>query len=227
MFDLAQEIRDWREHEIRRSSLSLRELDELEDHLRARIDLELELDAQLTAARAFAIARDALGGGRTLSKEFARAGALRWHRVLLLGWAMFTFSFLLPTLRFEFSYESVQVWSLKGYEVFWAALTEGGLRYALCNLAMLLTFPALCRGRVTGGRWLAGAIALTGTSIFAKGLSLSLGSGSSWASLQSGYFAWATSFVCVAVGLWLRGRGWAPARVERLRASIQKTVIFR
>lgn len=218
MSDLDREVRRWRQREIRRSSLSPRELDELEDHLRARIDLELELDTRLAAARAFAIARDALGGSRALSKEFARAGALRWHRVLLLGWAMFTLSFLLPTLRFEFTYESVQVLSLTGYEVFRAAVTEGGFRHALCNLAMLLTLPAVWRGRVSGGLWLAGSIGLMGLYILETGLSLPRGSGGFSASLQVGYFVWATSFVCAAVGLWLRERDWAPTRAERLEA---------
>ena len=210
MFDLDREVQRWREHQVRRSSLSPRELDELEDHLRARVDLELELDAGLTPARAFALAREELGTGAALSKEFARAGALRWHRILVFGWAMFALSFLLPTLRFEFSYESVQVWSLTGYEAFWAAVTEGGFRHALCNVAMLLTLPALWHGRVRGGRWLAGGIGLMGLYILETGFSLPRGSGSFSASLQLGYFVWATSFVCAAVGLWLRARDWAP-----------------
>ena len=224
MSDLDGEIRRWREHDARTSSLSPRELDELEDHLRARIELELELDAQLTAARAFAIARDELGAGPALSREFARAGALRWHRVLLFGWAMFALSFLLPTLRFEFAYESGRLWSLKGHEVFWAAVTEGGLRDALCNLVMLLTLPALWRAPVTRGRWMAGVVALTGLSILAKGLSLAFGSGSSSASLQTGYFVWAVSFVCVGVGLWLRERRLGVGRATtRLSPAAEET----
>ena len=82
----------------RRSSLSAREVDELEDHLRARIELELELDAGLVPARAFAVARDDIGEATTLSREFARAGTPRWRKLLVAGWAMFAVSWFLPTL---------------------------------------------------------------------------------------------------------------------------------
>ncbi|MYH50874.1 MAG: hypothetical protein F4151_15460 [Gammaproteobacteria bacterium] len=218
MCELDREIRRWRRQEMRRSSLSPRELDELEDHLRARVELELELDARLTPARAFAIARDGLGETSVLSREFARAGAVRWRRALGYGWALFALSFLLPALRFEFTHEPVQVLSLTGYEVFWAAVTEGGFRHALCNLAMLLTLPALWRGRVRGGRWLAGGIGLMGLYLLATGLSLPRGGGGFSASLQVGYLVWAASFVCAAVGLWLRAREWVPTTAERPEA---------
>ena len=42
MFDLEKEVRRWLANQERGSSLSVRELDELEDHLRALIDLELQ-----------------------------------------------------------------------------------------------------------------------------------------------------------------------------------------
>ena len=61
MFDLEKELRRWREREERGSSLLALELDELEDHLRARIDLELQLNPTLAPARAFRVARDELG----------------------------------------------------------------------------------------------------------------------------------------------------------------------
>ena len=54
MFDLDTEVRRWRERQERKSSLSPRELDELEDHLRARVDLELEINATLAPRRAVA-----------------------------------------------------------------------------------------------------------------------------------------------------------------------------
>ena len=44
MFDLDAEVRRWRNHAEGKSSLSPREVDELEDHLRARFDLELEVE---------------------------------------------------------------------------------------------------------------------------------------------------------------------------------------
>ncbi len=41
MSDVDGRIRRWRARQERKSFLSPRELDELEDHLRARVDLEL------------------------------------------------------------------------------------------------------------------------------------------------------------------------------------------
>ena len=99
MFDLDRQVLRWREREERNSSLSPRELDELEDHLRARVDLELELNAVLAPADAFAIARRELGEAAALSKEFAKAGKPRWRRWLVAGWAMFAASFVLPVVE--------------------------------------------------------------------------------------------------------------------------------
>lgn len=61
-----------------------------------RADLELELNAGLAPARAFAIARRELGEPAALSKEFARAGRPRWRRWLVAGWAMYAASAALP-----------------------------------------------------------------------------------------------------------------------------------
>ena len=61
MFELDREVRDWRTRVERSSSLSARELDELEDHLRARVDLELQLNPALTSAKALAVAVGGLG----------------------------------------------------------------------------------------------------------------------------------------------------------------------
>ena len=96
MFDLEKELRRWREREERGSSLSARDLDELEDHLRAWIDLELQLNPKLAPARAFKVARDELGEPAAVSREFAKAGKPRWRRLLVAGWALFGVSFLLP-----------------------------------------------------------------------------------------------------------------------------------
>ena len=81
MFDVDGEIRRWRKRQERQTSLSPRELDELEDHLRARTRLELELNAALAPERAFAIARQALGEADEVSREFAKAGKPRWAAV--------------------------------------------------------------------------------------------------------------------------------------------------
>ena len=96
MFDMEKAVRRWREREEPGSSLSARELDELEDHLRARIDLELQLNPKLAPARALRAARDELGEPAAVSREFARAGKPRWRRLLVAGWALSGVSFLLP-----------------------------------------------------------------------------------------------------------------------------------
>jgi len=98
MFDLETALRDWRAHMERGTVLSPREVDELEDHLRALIDLELELDGALTPARAFSLARCDIGEPTTLSREFARAGKPRWRRLLLAGCGLFSASWLLPAV---------------------------------------------------------------------------------------------------------------------------------
>lgn len=96
MFAAEKEVRRWREEVERRSSLSPREIDELEDHLRARVELEMELEPALGPARALAIARGELVRAVDLSREFARAGKSTWRRWMAAGWALFGVSFALP-----------------------------------------------------------------------------------------------------------------------------------
>ena len=50
-FDLDAQVAEWRRWQERTSSLSPRELDELEDHLRAHVDLEVELNPGLGLPR--------------------------------------------------------------------------------------------------------------------------------------------------------------------------------
>ena len=101
-FDLDAAARDWRSTLQHRGTLSPRELDELEDHLRARIELERQLDPALAADRALAMATDDLGDTAALAKEFDKAGMRRWRRLLVAGWALFAASFFLPVVRLEF-----------------------------------------------------------------------------------------------------------------------------
>ena len=96
MSDFERALSEWRSQEARKSSLSPCELDELEDHLRARVDLELELDVARAPSEAFALACEEVGDLGALSKEFARAGAVRWRRLLSAGWALFGVSCFLP-----------------------------------------------------------------------------------------------------------------------------------
>ena len=96
MSDFERALSEWRSQEACKSSLSPCELDELEDHLRVRIELELELDSSRSPSEAFALACAEVGDLGALSREFARAGAIRCRRLLSAGWALFGASFFLP-----------------------------------------------------------------------------------------------------------------------------------
>ena len=221
MFDLETAVQDWRERQVRSSSLSPREVDELEDHLRARIDLELELDAGLVPARAFAVARDDIGEAKTLSREFARAGTPRWRKLLVAGWAMFAASFFLPT--FGTNFFSYQSWD-SGYQLVWDMLSDGAVHFMLPNLGMLVTLNLL-RDPRPRGRWierfLRGA-GLTGIGMGLLGLWILVramqSGGMGIFMLGIGYWMWTASLICMAVALRGRTREWTSAKPQRVTA---------
>ena len=222
MFDLDAEVRRWRERRERQSSLSPRELDELEDHLRARVDLEMEVNRVLAPERAFAIARRGLGKSAALEKEFAKAGKPRWRRWLVAGWAVFAASFALPVVP-NSPWEG---WAL-GWEAAWVTLGLSVLEprealievplatlSGLTNLLMLSTLLQLRPVRPLRTRWLAGLVG--GAALL--NLQWLLG----WAEpaalpplgMGIGYWAWTASFFCVAAALWMRARELKPATPE-------------
>lgn len=228
MFDLEKAVRKWRRGLERGSSLSTRELDELEDHLRARAELETHLNPGLQPARAFATARDELGEGAAVSREFAKAGEPRWRRLLLAGWALFGVSFLLPT--FSVSGAGLPVGTPQyGLEVFWNLLRNSGeppnlLAALIPNLVLVLTLPALLGkpgGRRRGLRW---AVTTIGLLTLAMGFLLPTITiaGNGWEPVFArpgiGFWAWSLSFFCAACALRLRDRGRATARVAESTA---------
>lgn len=212
MFEFEQEVRRWRSALDRRSSLSPRELDELEDHLRARVDLELELDAALAPTEAFAIARRDLGEPKVLSREFARAGRPRWKPLLAGALALYAASILLPVLHLQLLPVSwgFEAWVPRGYELL------ADIELLPLNLPMLLMLPLIWRKRRLKGTWLAATLGIIGASAvgFAAAALISDGPGA-LAALRLGYWAWAASFVLASVALWLRRRGWASARPKK------------
>lgn len=230
MFDLDVEVRRWRERRERQSSLSPRELDELEDHLRARVDLEMEINRVLAPERAFAIARRELGKPAALENEFAKAGKPRWRRWLVAGWAMFAVSFVLPVVRDVFSDGWVPGWAaaIIPFSLFFAfgdlpSLGEvlpvlPALLSSLTNLLMVATLLELRPVRSRRTRWLAGLVG--GAAVL--NLQWLIG----WAEpvvlpplgMGIGYWMWVTSFFSVAGGLWMRSREWAPATPKRVSA---------
>ncbi|MYC89446.1 MAG: hypothetical protein F4X22_14600 [Gemmatimonadales bacterium] len=224
MFELDTEVRNWRTKLERGSSLSARELDELEDHLRARVTLEIELNPALAPAEALAIAREELGQPKAISSEFARAGQPRWRRIMWAAWALYAASFLLPTVVTSGVVSpsgGVVDFTAYGYEFFVRVFREGELGpplvVLLLNLPMLMTLPVLWRSRRWKVPWL--LIGAVGVGTLGFGI-LSLGwpptimadgaGGPGY--LGPGYWAWSASCVCAAAALWLRRRNWASAR---------------
>ena len=208
MFEFETEVRRWRRALDRRSSLAPRELDELEDHLRARVDLELELDATLAPTEAFAIARRDLGEPKALSREFARAGRPRWKLLLAGASALYAASLLLPVLHIPLPWGDP--FTMRGYEMF----TDG--ESILVNLPMLLVLPFIWRFRRSKGTWLAGILGVIGASTLGLGAAAVIDIGSdAWATLRPGYWAWAASFLFASAALWRRRRGWASARPKK------------
>ncbi len=219
MFELDREVRNWRTRVERRSSLSARELDELEDHLRARVDLELELNPALAVGEALAIATEELGQPTAISREFAKAARPRWRHLMLTGWVLYAASFLLPAYRY-----SRHELTTYGYEIIpeLVGLTTSGPAWAvgvlwLPNLIMLMTLPAFRRLRPSRRAWTAWIVGATGA------LPLSLGLvrfGNPGAPFHSGigFWVWCASFVVVATALWFRSRGWASVQPKKSTA---------
>lgn len=207
MFDLDKATVLWRRRLERHSGLGPREVDELEDHLRARVELELELNAGLTPARAFRRARRELGESKALSREFAKSGQPRWRQLLVAGWALFAVSVFLPVWEmFTIEY---------GYRAFWD-------RWPIC-LPMLLTLWTAWRGNPAKRRalvWLntaaAGYLLLVGVDELVRGnITIIEGGTVRQGRFFIGYWTWSISQILVTTGLWLGRRRWVSAKAER------------
>ena len=243
MSDLDRKVRRWRQREIRRSSLSPRELDELEDHLRTRVDLEMQLNAALSPHLAFALAQDELGGGRALARQFARAGRPRWRRLMATAGALFAASFLLPVFASGFQTADGML-PRYGVEAILRLLADGELPATLLalgpNLLMVVTLLGVSRSGRSWDRWLRRLLGFVGLVLLLIGVanllwpaSVSLNGGPPFhwpapspgtgtvhfqAFLGMGYWAWAVSFACAAAALWIRNREWASAEPRRASA---------
>ncbi|MDE2794477.1 MAG: hypothetical protein OXL34_06620 [Gemmatimonadota bacterium] len=221
MFDLEKAILGWRDSREREGSLSPRELDELEDHLRAHVDLELELDAALAPERAFAIARHELGRATVLSREFAKAGKPRWRRWLFAGWGMYAASWFLPVYElFGTTYGYEMLGELTGDRA------DAAIFLAM-NLAMVMTLPVLRRRRLSRNRWLRRWVG--GVGLGAVGMVIAA---IVWGSIDTGgvgwlhpfpflvgSWTWIASFLCVAKALRLRAKEWRSANPGEVLAS--------
>lgn len=242
MFELETEITTWRRKVERGSSLSPREVDELEDHLRARFDLELEMTPERSPSRVFSTVCDELGEAAALSKEFAKAGRRRWRPVLLAAWAMFVTSFFLPVstwvetgLLDSNALAVLASASQRPYEflrdLMTALVTMGdvpsmvwfGAAVLLPNLPLLMTLPTLLGSRRPDRRWLRRILGGMGAVLLGLGM-LRVVSPAPFpyeeaaVALQyagAGYWLWSASFALAAAALWLRRRGWATARPKK------------
>lgn len=215
MFELEPEVRKWRTGLERRSSLSARELDELEDHLRARVSLELDLNPALPPAKAFTAAVSALGEPKAISQEFAKAGRPRWRSLFLTGWALYAASFLLPA------------WGIPGgipsrpdadsttyaYEMLTQLPVGGQVMFLLSNLIMLLTLPALRRPRPSRKLWWAWLVGATGAFPFGVGV-FRVVDGGMGLYPYVGFWLWSASFLLVATALWRRKRDGASVQSD-------------
>lgn len=220
MFDLEAEVLRWRERQERTSSLSAAELDELEDHLRARVNLEMELMVVPNRRRAFALARDGLGESTALSSEFAKAGTPRWRKLLIAGWAMFGASFLLPVrvlhltdeAWFQFPDEALVQ---NGYRIFWSYASDLSL-LVLPSLMLLVTIPTLWNAGHARSRWLRRLLGVTGMAFLALGVVHTLLFDAmpflpgTFTSLGLGFWLWASSLLVAAIALQLRARHLGP-----------------
>ena len=226
MFRLDDEIRGWRESLEGRGWFSPRELDELEDHLRAHAARELRLDPGADAARMVEIAaRRELGEPRALFREFERSETPSWRRLLLAGWGLYALSFLLPgfgAVGFGPSHPASGT-SGPGYEFLRLALENGWILPLLLNLPMVLTLPTLGRARGSLDGWLrivigAAAVSALGLGVFNLLRPLPLlvdGDRFMYGHLGTAYWVWSASFALVAASLWLRDREWVSGRPRK------------
>lgn len=226
MFRLDDEVRGWREGLEDRGWFSPRELDELEDHLRAHTARQLQPNPGIDIARTLeTAAREEFGEPTALFREFEKSERPSWRPLLLAGWGLYALSLVLPGfggVGFGPSRTGFGM-SAPGYELLRLALENGWILLPLLlNLPMVLTLPAIGRARGRLDRWLRLVTGAVGASAVGFGVFNLLrplplpvdGDRFMYGHLGTAYWAWAASFALVAVSLWLRDREWAPRRPE-------------
>ncbi|MCG6989840.1 MAG: hypothetical protein LJF06_16895 [Gemmatimonadetes bacterium] len=206
MFDLDGAVQAWRRQFARERSFATRDLDELEDHLRAAYEVELDLSPGLAPARAFAHACETLGTVDTLSREFAKVEGKGWRRLLRAGWLVYAIAFFLPVIDggITLGQGDFHEGLLPGIQALLTAFRWGGafgIASALTNLVMLATFHRIS----DAGRdrtWLLTALAMA-AMVFNLWWLFEVGHVSD---LYPGYYAWLASFGIAGTGLAMRAR---------------------
>lgn len=207
MFDLDGAVREWRQGFARERAFTACDLDELEDHLRAAYDVELDLNPSLAPRDAFHQACSLMGSPDALSAEFDKVGGRGWRKILTAGWVVFAISFFLPVARYGITLGQLDVGDglLPGIEALLLALTGAGgaigVASGLTNAIMASTWWRISdagRGRIRLLAWLATLAAALNLCWFVLTDDPS--------GLFAGYYAWLASFGITAAGLWKRAR---------------------
>lgn len=119
MFNLEQSITEWRRQMAAGGIKDSTVLEELESHLRAEV--EKQMQSGLDVPQALEAAVQCIGPAGALRLEFSKVGIKSWNRRLAVAaWAMFFVSFFLP------SYLAMPGWAcalLQG--VFWPNALRG------------------------------------------------------------------------------------------------------
>lgn len=214
MFDLDREVAAWRKGFAGQKGFSTWDLDELEDHLRAAYDVELDLNPGLAPAEAFQGACEAMGSPQALSLEFAKVEGQGWRKLLSVGWAVFTVAFFLPVVHFGITLGQgdFREGFLPGFQALWLALTGGGGAIGVAS--------SLTNGLMAATWWKISDAGRTRVQLLAGAASISALLNVCWivlsddpSQLMVGYYAWLSSFWMVASALWLRARA-LPAAVS-------------
>jgi hypothetical protein len=109
MFDLEQSIAEWRKQMQTAGIKSPLLLEELENHLREEI--ELQLISGLNEERAFEISTQKIGEAKFLKTEFKKIEAGHWnHSLTWFAWILFVASFFLPAYANEWGHTNEWGW---------------------------------------------------------------------------------------------------------------------
>ncbi len=136
-------------------------------------------------------------------------GKPRWRLLLLVGWAMYAASFLMPVSAAYWNPGSgAELRTVWGWQALVGALLMAGnpitLLSGLSNALVLATFLKLKGSRPPKFSWL--TLGLTGAAL------LNLYWVAAGEDVGIGYWAWVASFGCIGSALWMRAREWAPAK---------------
>lgn len=208
MFDLDLAVLQWRRDFARARVFTGTDLDELEDHLRAAYDVELDLNPALAPARAFTYAVENLGTRGDLSGEFAKVSGKGRRRLLNAGRLLYIGSFFLPVVRYGATLRHMELNEgvLPGVQAFLVALLGGGngavgVLSALTNLLMAMAFVR--QARAGRKRALTLSLALLGAGVLNLSWLVATGLVSD---LYAGYYAWLASFGVTGAALLLHAR---------------------